>query len=107
MTAEQKVEAQLIPRLLKIIVKPHVSEKTANHPAGISRYAFDVVKDANKIEIKKAIEYLFNVRVNAVNTLNPKAKQKKFKQIKGTRTTYKKAYVTLEPGHEINLVEKE
>lgn len=107
MTAELKIEAQLLPRLLKIIIKPHVSEKTSNNPNGLSRYAFDVVRDANKQEIKKAVEYLFNVQVTAVNTLNPKAKEKKFKQIKGSRKTYKKAYVTLEQGQEINLVEKE
>lgn len=77
-----------------IIVEPILSEKSYD---GISakRYTFKVVKSATKTQIKEAVEKIFNVKVDKVNTSNTDGKLKRMGRSEGRRTTYKKAIVTL------------
>ena len=77
-----------------IIKKPILSEKTY---AGIQdkKYAFEVAKNSNKVEIKKAIEEIFGVKVKSVNTVNCNGKLKRQGKTQGYTSDYKKAYVTL------------
>lgn len=88
-------------RLLKILLRPHVSEKTTLIADKFRYYTFEVAKCANKQEIKKAVEHLFKVEVESVRVLNNKGKRKVFRQRAGRRDNWKKAYVRLKPGHDI------
>ncbi|MCX7126174.1 MAG: 50S ribosomal protein L23 [Gammaproteobacteria bacterium] len=88
-------------KLLKILLAPHLSEKTA---ASAGQYVFEVAKTADKIEIKETVEQLFQVKVKAVNIVNVKgATSKKFGRAKGRQASWKKAYVVLQAGQEIHL----
>lgn len=91
-------------RLYKIILAPVVSEKTSRIGDQHRQYAFKVVDDATKDEIKAAVEELFKVTVLGVQTCNVKGKKKFFRQKLGSRKSWKKAYVTLKEGDEINFV---
>ena len=77
-----------------IIIKPLLSEKTYANIAN-KRYAFVVKKDANKTEIKNAVEQLFGVKVEKVNTANVDGKLRRQGKTQGYTADYKKAYVTL------------
>ena len=78
-----------------IIIRPIISEQSMEQN-DINKYAFEVAKDANKIEIKKAIEEIFNVKVEKVNTLNVLGKKKRTgKYPEGYTSTWKKAVVKL------------
>ena len=85
-----------------IIIAPVVTEKSA-YAAEKNVYTFKVAKSANKIEIKKAIEAAFGVKVEKVNTLNTKAKDKRVGKYSGKRKTYKKAIVTLKDDEKVEL----
>lgn len=85
-----------------IIIAPVITEKSA-HQAEQNVYTFKVASSANKIEIKKAIEAAFGVKVEKVNTLNTKAKSKRVGRYTGKTNTYKKAFVTLKDGETIEL----
>lgn len=85
-----------------IIIAPIITEKSAK-AAEKNVYLFKVAKNANKIEIKKAIEEAFGVKVENVNTLNTKSKAKRVGKYTGTTKTYKKAIVTLKDGEKIEL----
>lgn len=89
-------------RLLKVLLGPLVSEKATN-VAMHRQYVFKVLKDATKTEVKKAVELLFKVNVTAVQISNAKGKVKSFARIKGWRKGYKKAYVTLKDGQNIDF----
>ena len=90
-----------------IIVKPIVTEKMTNLGEKLNRYGFRVQKEANKIEIKKAVEALYNVTVTEVNTMVVAPKQKsrftKSGVINGKTTAYKKAIVTVKEGEQIDF----
>ncbi len=87
-----------------VILKPVVSEKSyALLDVGV--YTFVVHPDANKTEIRQAVEAIFNVEVTNVNTLNRKGKRKRRKQFYGTRPDTKRAIVTLKAGDRIDLFE--
>ena len=89
-------------QMVEIIRKPIISEKTKM----ISEYnqvTFQVAVDANKAEIKQAVEGLFDVSVLAVNTLRQKGKVKRFRGIVGKRNETKKAIVTLAEGDSIDV----
>ncbi len=90
-----------------IIIKPIITEKLTNLGETQSRYGFRVVPTANKIEIKEAVEALYNVKVVAVNTVNVEGKAKtrytKSGILSGRNANYKKAYVTLEKGQVIDF----
>ena len=90
-------------RLLNILQAPHVSEKSTYSMGGYRQYIFKVAPDANKFEIKKAVEHIFNVNVHSVRVCNMKSKPSRFGQIKGRRKAWKKAYVALEEGQELEV----
>jgi len=77
-----------------IIVKPIITEKSMSAVAD-KKYVFQVARDAGKIEIKKAIEEIFKVKVDSVNTINVKGKEKRMGVHVGKTAAYKKAIVTL------------
>ena len=85
-----------------VIRKPVITEK-ATMASEHNAVVFEVHMDANKPQIKEAIEALFGVKVKAVNTTITKGKQKRFRGIKGRRNDVKKAYVTLEEGNTIDV----
>ncbi len=85
-----------------IIYSPVITEKTSAL-AQNNVFVFKVAKNANKIQIKQAIEETFNVKVKSVNTLNTKPKAKRVGRYAGTRKTYKKAIVTLCEGSSIEM----
>ena len=93
-------------RMLTIVLGPHVSEKSSVISEENNQVTFKVAKDATKPEIKQAIESLFNVEVKDVQVLNVKGKRKRSARgIYRTRPSWKKAYIRLEQGHEIDLVD--
>ncbi|MCK4608640.1 MAG: 50S ribosomal protein L23 [Gammaproteobacteria bacterium] len=89
-------------RLLKVLRAPHVSEK-ATIAQEKGQYVFKVASDATKLEIKKAVELMFKVKVTNVQVSNVKSKAKTFGRIPGRRKGWKKAYVTLPEGQAIDL----
>jgi len=92
-------------RLLKVLLAPLVSEKSVNAADSGNQFAFKVAKDATKPEIKAAVEMLFEVNVEKVQTVNVKGKAKRFGQRMGKRSDWKKAYVRLAEGQDINFAE--
>jgi large subunit ribosomal protein L23 len=90
-------------RLLMVIREPIISEKATRIADKLKQFTFRVLNTASKAEIKNAVEHLFNVKVKDVNVLNMKGKTKRFKQRVGTRSDWKKAYVSLQPGHDIDF----
>jgi len=88
----------------EIIIKPIISERTMELVEQ-NKYAFFVDKRANKVEIKKAVEELFDVSVEAVNTANITGKKKRMGRYQGRTPDRKKAIVTLKPGQKIELFE--
>lgn len=91
-------------RLLKVLLAPHVSEKSAIMADTSEQYVFKVVKDATKSEVKAAVESLFDVKVQSVNMINIKGKTKFFKGRAGKRNDVRKAVVRLQPGQEIDFM---
>ncbi|MBS1247604.1 MAG: rplW [Proteobacteria bacterium] len=91
-------------RLLKILLAPHMSEKSNRLTERYNQVAFKVTRDATKPEIKDAVELLFKVKVTGVTVLNVKGKRKRFGALAGRRSDWKKAYVSLEAGHEIDFL---
>lgn len=91
-------------RLMKVLLAPHVSEKTTRAAEEDNQVAFRVVPDANKLEIRKAVETLFNVDVVSVQTVCVKGKKKRFGVQQGRRKDWKKAYVRLAEGQDIDFV---
>ena len=91
-------------RLLKILLAPHVSEKSNRLTDRYNQVVFKVMSDATKPEIKDAVELLFKVKVTGVTVLNVKGKRKRFGALSGRRSDWKKAYVSLEAGHEIDFL---
>jgi len=91
-------------RVMKVLLAPHVSEKSTLVADQNRQFVFKVLKDASKLEVKQAVEHLFNVEVQAVRVLNTQGKLKRFGQKLGRRSGSKKAYVTLKPGFDIDYV---
>ena len=91
-------------RLMKVLLAPHVSEKSARVADAHNQAVFKVARDATKPEIKIAVELLFKVKVKAVRVANVKGKRKRFRALQGRRADWKKAYVSLEPGQEIDFL---
>ena len=90
-----------------ILIKPIITEKSTKLGEKFNRYAFRVERDANRLQIKKAIETTYNVKVEDVNTamMPGKLKVRQTKQgvARGMKSAYKKAYVTLKEGQEIDF----
>ncbi|HDP88347.1 MAG TPA: 50S ribosomal protein L23 [Thioalkalivibrio sp.] len=90
-------------RIFQVLVGPHVSEKAAMVADAAQQHVFKVSVGANKLEIKRAVEKLFNVKVTDVRVVNMKGKNKRFGQMQGRRKDWKKAYVTLAEGQDIDF----
>lgn len=89
----------------QVIVRPLVTEKSMRIKEERNAVTFQVVPDANKVEIRHAVETIFNVKVAQVRTANVRGKLKRMGRFEGRRSSWKKAVVTLAPGHKIELVE--
>ena len=94
-------------RLLNILLAPQISEKATFVAEKNEQVIFRVASDATKPEVKAAVEKLFNVTVDSVQISNVKGKQKRFGKFSGRRSDWKKAYVCLAPGQEINFAASE
>jgi large subunit ribosomal protein L23 len=94
-------------RIMSLLLAPHVSEKTTVISDKNNQFVFRVVSDATKLEIKQAVEFLFKTEVDSVKVLNVKGKCKKFRQKLGRRKDWKKAYVSLKDGQNINFTATE
>lgn len=92
-------------RLMKVLLEPLVSEKTARLADSNRQFAFKVLPDATKPEIRQAVELMFEVKVANVQVTNMRGKTKRFGQMIGRRSNWKKAYVTLQEGHDIDFME--
>lgn len=92
-------------RLLQVLLAPQISEKATFVADKNEQVVFRVSTDATKPEIKAAVELLFKVQVDSVQVLNVKGKTKRFKGTVGRRKSWKKAFVCLKPGQEINFAE--
>ena len=92
-------------RLMQVLLAPQISEKATYVADKHNQVIFRVASDATKPEIKAAVELLFKVEVGAVQVANVKGKVKRFKGAVGRRKGWKKAYVSLKPGQELNFVE--
>ncbi|HEC29128.1 MAG TPA: 50S ribosomal protein L23 [Gammaproteobacteria bacterium] len=91
-------------RIMKVLLAPHVSEKTTRVADQSNQVVFRVLPDANKLEIRKAVELLFDVKVTSVRVANMKGKLKRFSNSIGRRKDWKKAYVTLAEGQDIDFM---
>lgn len=92
-------------RLMQVLLAPQISEKATYVADKNEQVVFRVVSDATKPEVKAAVELLFKVSVESVQISNVKGKQKRFGRFMGSRKNWKKAYVSLMPGQEINFVD--
>lgn len=90
-------------RLLQVILAPQITEKATRLADAHQQIAFKVRTDATKLEIRGAVELLFKVEVDEVSVINVKGKTKRFGRSMGSRQDWKKAYVSLKPGQEINF----
>jgi large subunit ribosomal protein L23 len=88
-----------------VLIRPLMTEKSMQQKETLNTVAFRVRPDANKVEIRAAIETVFNVKVTAVRTASYEGKLKRMGRFQGRRADWKKAVVTLAPGHKIDLVE--
>ena len=94
-------------RLMQVLLAPVVSENSTFVADKRDQVVFRVAKDATKPEIKAAVELMFKVEVESVKVSNVKGKEKRFGRFMGRRNHWKKAYVCLKPGQEINFAEGE
>jgi len=90
-------------RLLKVILAPVISEKSTRVADKLNQVVFRVLPDATKQEIGEAVASLFKVEVTGVQVLNVKGKVKRSGRVTGRRDNWKKAYVTLKPGQDIDF----
>lgn len=91
-------------RLMKVLLGPHISEKTTVVADANNQFVFKVLPDATKKEIKQAVELMLEVKVDSVQVLNVKGKSKRFAQRLGRRADWKKAYVKLQEGQDIEFM---
>lgn len=90
-------------RLMQVLLAPQISEKATFVGERHEQVVFKVASDATKPEIKAAVELLFKVEVKSVQVSNVKGKEKRFGRIFGRRKNWKKAFVCLKPGQEIDF----
>lgn len=88
-----------------IIRIPRITEKGTRLKEKNNVLTFEVRRDANKVQVRKAIEDIFKVKVQDVTTVNAAGKKKRLGQRVGRRSDWKKAYVTLRPGEKIEIFE--
>lgn len=89
--------------LHQILKKPLITEKSTLQKETVNVVSFEVGRDASKIEVRQAVEKAFDVKVKDVNTMVVAGKTKRFGRNVGKRSTWKKAYVTLEEGSDIDF----
>ena len=89
----------------EILIRPLMTEKSMQQKEELNTVTFRVRPDANKVEIRSAVEAVFNVKVTSVRTASFEGKMKRMGRAEGRRADWKKAVVTLAPGHKIELVE--
>jgi len=104
MTAPKRYAAE---RLMNVVLAPVVSEKSTRVADKNRQYVFRVADDASKPQVKAAIELLFKTKVQSVTVTNVKGKAKRFGRFMGRRRNWKKAYVRLAAGQEINFAATE
>ncbi|QEP42603.1 50S ribosomal protein L23 [Ectothiorhodospiraceae bacterium BW-2] len=90
-------------RLMQVLLAPHITEKSMLVADSGNQYTFKVVRNATKVEIKQAVELMFNVQVAKVSVVNIKGKTKRMGTRYGKRSDIRKAYVRLEAGQEIEF----
>ena len=91
-------------RLMKVLLAPIVSEKSTRLADANRQFVFKVLPNASKPEVRKAVEMMFDVKVTGVQIANVRGKTKRFGQMEGKRADWKKAYVTLAEGHDIDFM---
>ncbi len=91
-------------RLLDVLLEPRITEKATRIGEENNQFVFKVARDASKPEIKSAVEQLFEVKVASVQVLNMNGKKKRFGATVGRRDNWKKAYVTLKSGYDIDFM---
>ncbi len=94
-------------RLMKVLLAPVVSEKSSRVADANRQYVFKVLPCASKPEIRQAVELMFDVKVQGVQVSSVHGKTKRFGQTLGRRVNWKKAYVTLAEGHDIDFMGNE
>ena len=90
-------------RLMTVLLEPRVTEKSTRLSEAGRQFAFKVMRAASKPQIKRAVELMFNVKVESVRISNVKGKRKMFRGHEGRRTNWKKAYVKLAEGSNIDF----
>lgn len=90
-------------KLMTVLLEPRVTEKTTRLSETGKQFAFKVARGASKPQIKKAVELMFNVKVDSVRVSNVKGKRKMFRAMEGRRANWKKAYVQLAEGFDIDF----
>ena len=96
-----------IDQLMNVVLAPVVSEKGTFVADKNRQYVFRVADDATKLQIKAAVELMFKTKVDGVTVLNVKGKQRRFGRVIGRKRSWKKAYVRLAEGQEINFAATE
>ena len=91
-------------RLMKVLLAPIVSEKSTRLADAHRQFVFKVLPGASKPEVRRAVELMFDVKVDDVRIANMRGKSKRFGQTLGRRADWKKAYVTLAEGHDIDFM---
>lgn len=99
-TTEKVVKQEFSKVAYRVLKSPHLTEKATNL-ASQNKYIFKVMPKANKIEIKKAVQDLYGVKVRDVNLINIPKKRRRLGKTEGWRSSYKKAIVTLAEGEKI------
>ena len=104
-SAGKSVAARLsAEKLMSVLVGPHLSEKSSGLAERLKQFVFKVRRDADKSDIKRAVELMFDVKVTAVQVVNCMGKAKRFGRSPGRRQDWKKAYVTLAEGQDIDFL---
>ena len=93
-------------RLMTVLLAPVISEKATSIADKHDQIVFRVAQDATKPEVKAAVELMFKVQVDSVQIANVRGKEKRFGRFVGRRRNWKKAYVCLKPGQEINFAQE-
>lgn len=92
-----------LERLYKVLISPIISEKSTRAADMANQYVFRVLPDATKSEIGRAVELMFDVKVDRVQVLNVNGKRKRFGRREGVRSDWRKAYVRLQAGQDIDF----
>lgn len=96
--------SQASERLAAVLIAPHLSEKSTRSAEAHRQFVFRVRRDSDKSEIKRAVESMFDVTVTGVRIVNIHGKRKRFGNARGRRQDWKKAYVTLAEGQDLDFI---